>query len=100
MLHLLHGLNLRCSTIHLFIHVWPAANLGPTLLAAAASANVQPLLSLQNGTGWQDNGTPACNWTGMTCDTAGTALVGIDLAGHNLAGELSHHTWPEDDSAF
>lgn len=72
--------------------------LGPGIVHAAIPASertvLQNLYAYTDGTEWanQDgwNGPPGteCNWYGITCDTAGATVTGIDLSGNGLYGSL------------
>lgn len=66
-----------------------ADGLGPVLLEIAKSTNLQSLLPLKNGTGWQDDGAPACSWTGVNCDPMTSQITSINLSGLSITGLLS-----------
>ena len=41
---------------------------------------------LRSAQGWHDDGTPACNWTGITCQAG--LVIAVNLSGWALQG------WP------
>lgn len=79
--------SVHCRTLSL--PALPAEGLGPILLAAANSTNLKSVLPLRNGVGWQDDGTPACNWTGITCDPLTSHIISINLSSTSITGPLS-----------
>ncbi|KAK9804146.1 hypothetical protein WJX73_004986 [Symbiochloris irregularis] len=63
---------------------FPEAGLGRILLGIADSTNLKTVLPSRSppGIGWQDDGTPACNWTGIP------GLHSLDLSRNRLSGTL------------
>ncbi|KAK9789943.1 hypothetical protein WJX73_007087 [Symbiochloris irregularis] len=76
---------------------FPVEGLGPIMLKVANKTNLGPsLLKIANKTanlgstfGWQDDGTPACNWTGVICDPLSSHIISINLSSTSITGPLS-----------
>ncbi|MGA7615944.1 MAG: fibronectin type III domain-containing protein [Thermoanaerobaculia bacterium] len=73
------------------------ATIAPSATAAIPSSERDALIAIYdstNGDQWQSNanwkGAPGteCTWDGVTCDTSGSAVTGLDLAWNNVKGTL------------
>ena len=64
-----------------------AAGLGPALMNISNSLNIKNLLAYKGGSGWDDNGMPVCEWSGVGCSPDSNHVLSINLTNYGLAGQ-------------